>query len=176
MWVFGVIEWMNVGWLFGVFICLGTIALIFVLLFIVAFSLGLGNGLNWVLNCKNCHFCHFIIDCDFLCINKTSKLFKMWHFWFILWVSTGLDKGNSAVQLFIYYIYSCSSLASIPLIGTAFQSIANQNAGLDPIIHIVCSVGGALYRIKVSMLIFVLFSCQSQPGWSPAHADSWVVN
>ena len=28
----------------------------------------------------------------------------MWYFWFILWVGTGLDKGNSAVRLFIYYI------------------------------------------------------------------------
>ena len=28
----------------------------------------------------------------------------MWYFWFILWVSTGLDKGNLAVWLFIHYI------------------------------------------------------------------------
>ena len=28
----------------------------------------------------------------------------MWYFWFILWVGTGLDKGNSAVRLFIHYI------------------------------------------------------------------------
>ena len=74
--------------------------LIFVLLFIVAFSLGLVIGLKLGCKlCKNCHFCHFIIDCDFLCINKMSKLLKMWYFWFILWVSTGLDKGNLAVWI-----------------------------------------------------------------------------
>ena len=47
---------------------------------------------------------------------------------------------------------------------------------LDPIVHAVCLVGGALYKIKVSMLISALFNCQSQPKWSPTCADSRFVN
>ena len=52
-----------------------------------------------LVTCEICHFCHFVTNCDSLYINKTSKLLKLWYFWFILWISTGLDKGNLAVWL-----------------------------------------------------------------------------